>query len=354
MASVASVKASTSGWDFADGGFGGFADLEFSAEGGAVGEGGAEVYVGEGGGEDASFDGEDAGDFADGLFETAGDLGEGGDEEVPETHALEGAAVESVLEEVVEELLGGPSREPPSNRYWKRSLRSCSEELSATRQFRMSPGGRTPRSLRSRPEERPVSECHGEAGSATDDDDPWGAAVVVVFEGADDVEDFVEAVDAVEWFFGLGVGLEGAVASVEESAGDDPQGVGCFYFDVDAVSDEEDLVGLEAVFSEEVFVAFLEEGASFGVVDDDFVEVGFEAEYSDFDLLSGVDSVGDEEESERVGLGGRVGSRVRVVCGRLPRVCMAFRPRRVPLRRAGARLRGVGRCSRRVCRRGRR
>ena len=49
--------------DFADGGLSGASDFDFSADGGAVGEGGAQVDVGEGGGEDSAFDGEDAPDF---------------------------------------------------------------------------------------------------------------------------------------------------------------------------------------------------------------------------------------------------------------------------------------------------
>src|SRR5436305_2822462 len=51
-----------------------------------------------------------------------------------------------------------PRRPPPfGKRYWKRRARRSSSSASATMQLRMSPGGSTPNSRRSRPEEPPSS-----------------------------------------------------------------------------------------------------------------------------------------------------------------------------------------------------
>src|SRR3954469_4070801 len=51
-----------------------------------------------------------------------------------------------------------PTSPPPlGKRYWKRRARRSSSSARATMQLRMSPGGRTPNSCRSRPEEPPSS-----------------------------------------------------------------------------------------------------------------------------------------------------------------------------------------------------
>ena len=66
-----------------------------------IGELGVEAHVLQGRGQDAAADVQDVGGFDHGLLETAGDLGESGDEEIAERVAVElrSDAVEAVLEE---------------------------------------------------------------------------------------------------------------------------------------------------------------------------------------------------------------------------------------------------------------
>ena len=75
-------------------------DVGFAADEGAVVHARGEGGVGGGGGVDAAAGGENLGGELDGLGEVAGDLSEGGDEEVAEAVALEGVAgAEAMVEE---------------------------------------------------------------------------------------------------------------------------------------------------------------------------------------------------------------------------------------------------------------
>ena len=76
-------------------------DVGFAADEGAVVHARRPGGVGGGGGVDAAAGGENLGGELDGLGEVAGDLSEGGDEEVAEVVALEGVAgAEAVIEEL--------------------------------------------------------------------------------------------------------------------------------------------------------------------------------------------------------------------------------------------------------------
>ena len=98
---------------------------------------GFQHHVGVGGRIDAAEAGQNFRRYFDGLYEVARQVRQGGQEKVAEAVALEPAASEK--------------------RYWNSLESSASSSDSATMQLRISPGGRTSNSRRSRPELPPSS-----------------------------------------------------------------------------------------------------------------------------------------------------------------------------------------------------
>ena len=280
--------------DAAERGFAEPADVDLGAHDRAVDELGAQVGVGERGGQHAPLDGQHAADLAHRLLEAARDLGERGDEQVAEAHALERAVLEAVLEEAVEEALGVAERDQAVADVAGRQDAEVGAE--AARAAAVVGDGDDSGELAA--EGLEPFEHDGQPCAAADGDDPRRAAMGPMEEHVDDVEHLAGALDTVVGLLELAARLERAVAAVEHLARDDAEGVGGLDLVVDAVADGEHLVGLEVVLAQELLEALLEQHAALDVVDDDGVAQPLEAEDLDLALLAAMDAVGDDEDAD--------------------------------------------------------
>jgi len=97
------LDAARGKFETTDGGRG-VRDIGFALDAAAIGEGGDEMHVGDGGRKDAAANGEDFAGNANGLGEISGDVGEGGEEEIAEVVPAEAASgLEAILKELAEE-----------------------------------------------------------------------------------------------------------------------------------------------------------------------------------------------------------------------------------------------------------